>query len=95
MSLDNTTVRNIAFLARIDVPEAELPGLADELSAILGFVEQLGEVDTQGVEPMASVTEMALRWREDAVTDGGQQSKVLANAPDAIEGYFTVPKVVE
>lgn len=95
MSLDNTTVRNIAFLARIDVPEAELPELADQLSAILGFVEQLGEVDTQGVEPMTSVTDMALRWREDAVTDGGIQDKVLANAPDPAEGYFTVPKVVE
>ncbi|MCA1940625.1 MAG: Asp-tRNA(Asn)/Glu-tRNA(Gln) amidotransferase subunit GatC [Caenispirillum bisanense] len=95
MSLDNTTVRNIAFLARIDVPEAELPQLADQLSAILGFVEQLGEVDTTGVDPMTSVTDMALRWRDDVVTDGGIQQKVLANAPDAIEGFFTVPKVVE
>lgn len=95
MSLDNTTVRNIAFLARIDVPEADLPELADQLSAILGFVEQLGEVDTQGVEPMTSVTDMALRWRDDIVNDGGIQDKVLVNAPDGIDGYFTVPKVVE
>ncbi|GAA0581841.1 Asp-tRNA(Asn)/Glu-tRNA(Gln) amidotransferase subunit GatC [Caenispirillum bisanense] len=95
MSLDNTTVRNIAFLARIEVPDAELPQLAEQLTAILGFVEQLGEVDTQGVEPMTSVTDMALRWRDDVVSDGGIQQKVLANAPDAIEGFFTVPKVVE
>ncbi len=95
MSLDNTTVRNIAFLARIEVPDAELPQLAEQLTAILGFVEQLGEVDTQGVEPMTSVTDMAMRWRDDVVTDGGIQQKVLANAPDAIEGFFTVPKVVE
>ena len=95
MSLDNTTVRNIAFLARIEVPDAELPQLAEQLTAILGFVEQLGEVDTQGVEPMTSVTDMAMRWRDDVVSDGGIQQKVLANAPDAIEGFFTVPKVVE
>lgn len=93
--LDKTTVRNIAFLARIDVPDADLEPLAHQLSGILDWVEQLREVDTEGVEPMTSVTDMTLRWRDDAVTDGGYQDKVTANAPDAHDGYFAVPKVVE
>ena len=75
-------------------PEA-LPGLAQEFNTILGFIEQLGEVDVEGVEPMTSVTPQRLKRRADVVTDGDQQARVLANAPDAREGFFAVPKVVE
>jgi len=95
MSIDQETARKVAHLARIRVPEDELPALAQEFNAILGFIEQLQEVDVEGVEPMVSVTPMRLKRREDVVTDGGQQAKVLANAPDAREGFFAVPKVVE
>ncbi|MCC7168353.1 MAG: Asp-tRNA(Asn)/Glu-tRNA(Gln) amidotransferase subunit GatC [Rhodospirillales bacterium] len=96
MSLDNATVRTIANLARIEVPEADLPHLAKELSTILGWVEQLGQVDTEGVAPLASVTgDLALPWRADAVTDGAYPDKILANAPEAANGFFLVPKVVE
>ena len=85
----------MAKLARIAVEEDRLPALAEEFNAILGFIEQLQEVDVEGVEPMVSVTPMRLPRREDAVTDGNQQDKVLSNAPDAREGFFAVPKVVE
>ena len=95
MALDKDTVQRIARLARIKVPEADLDGLAGELDNILGWIEQLGEVDTDGVAPMTSVVEMDLPQRDDAVTDGGYPDKVLANAPNADRGYFTVPKVVE
>lgn len=95
MAIDIDTARKVAKLARIRVEEADLPALADKLSGILGFMEQLGEVDVTGVEPMTSVTPMQLRRRADVVTDGGQQAAVLANAPDAREGFFAVPKVVE
>lgn len=95
MSLDKATVRSIAELARIEVPDEELEGLAGELSNILTFVEQLAAVDTDGVAPMTSVAAMTLPLRPDAVTDGGYADKVLANAPEAMEGFFTVPKVVE
>jgi aspartyl-tRNA(Asn)/glutamyl-tRNA(Gln) amidotransferase subunit C len=95
MSIDTETARRVAHLARIKVEETELPALAEEFNAILGFVEQLNEVDVEGVEPMVSVTPMPLKRREDVVTDGDQQAKVLANAPDAREGFFAVPKVVE
>lgn len=95
MSIDIETARKVAKLARIAVPEEDLPALAGEFNAILGFIEQLGEVDVDGVEPMVSVTPMRLKRREDAVTDGDQQDRVLANAPDAREGFFAVPKVVE
>ena len=96
MSVDKSTVVRIAKLARIRVPEEDLDGLADELSNILGWVEQLDEVDTEGVEAMASAAEgMGMRWRKDAVTDGGCRDDVLANAPDARDGYFVVPKVIE
>lgn len=95
MSIDRTTAARVAKLARIAVPEDALPKLADELNGILSFMEQLNEVDVEGVEPMTSVTPMALLQREDVVTDGDQQAKVLANAPDAREGFFAVPKVVE
>ncbi|MBY6152121.1 Asp-tRNA(Asn)/Glu-tRNA(Gln) amidotransferase subunit GatC [Vannielia litorea] len=95
MSIDTETARRVAHLARIAVPEEELPALAGEFNAILGFIEQLSEVDVDGVEPMVSVTPMRLKRREDVVTDGSQPQAVLANAPDAREGFFAVPKVVE
>ena len=95
MSIDTATAAKVAKLARIKVEEAELPALAQEFNAILGFIEQLEEVDVEGVEPMVSVTPQRLKRREDVVTDGDQPTKVLANAPDAREGFFSVPKVVE
>jgi len=95
MALDKDTVRNIATLARIRVAEAELDGLAGELSNILQFVEQLGEVDTTGIEPMTSVVAVTLPRRPDQVTDGGIADKILANAPEEAKGFFAVPKVVE
>ncbi|NDV02464.1 Asp-tRNA(Asn)/Glu-tRNA(Gln) amidotransferase subunit GatC [Pseudoroseicyclus tamaricis] len=95
MSIDEGTAARVAKLARIQVAPERLPALAEEFSAILGFIEQLNEVDVDGVEPMVSVTPMRLKRREDVVTDGGQQKAVLANAPDAREGFFAVPKVVE
>lgn len=95
MAIDKDTARRVAHLARIEVAEDELSHLATDLSAILGFMEQLNEVDVDGIEPMTSVTPMALKWREDVVTDGGIRDRVLTNAPDAREGFFTVPKVVE
>ena len=96
MSVDKATVVRIAHLARMHVPEAELDRLAGELNNILGFVEQLDEVDTTGVEPVASgVPGMALRQRRDEVTDGGYADKVLANAPESRDGFFLAPKVME
>jgi len=95
MSIDTQTARKVAHLARIRVDEDELPALAGEFNAILGFIEQLQEVDVDSVEPMTSVTPQRLTRRADVVTDGDQQDKVLANAPDAREGFFAVPKVVE
>ncbi|MFP7673399.1 Asp-tRNA(Asn)/Glu-tRNA(Gln) amidotransferase subunit GatC [Marivita sp. S0852] len=95
MSIDIETAARVAKLARIRVEDDDLPALAQEFSTILGFIEQLNEVDVDGVEPMVSVTPMRLKRREDGVTDGGYQDKVLANAPDAREGFFAVPKVVE
>jgi aspartyl-tRNA(Asn)/glutamyl-tRNA(Gln) amidotransferase subunit C len=95
VSLDEKTVARIARLARIAVPEAELRPLAVELSHILEWIEQLNEVDTDGVAPMTSVAAMKLAWREDRVTDGGRPEDILANAPERQDGYFVVPKVVE
>ena len=95
MSIDIETARKVAHLARIRVAEGDLPALAGEFNAILGFIAQLDEVDVDGVEPMVSVTPMALKRRADVVTEGGMQDRVLANAPDAREGFFAVPKVVE
>ena len=95
MSIDEDTARRVAHLARIEVAEAELAPLAQELSAILGFMEELRAVDIEGVEPMTSVTPMAMRWREDRITDGDDRARVLANAPLARDGFFAVPKVVE
>ncbi|MEZ5768874.1 MAG: Asp-tRNA(Asn)/Glu-tRNA(Gln) amidotransferase subunit GatC [Paracoccaceae bacterium] len=95
MSIDIETARKVAHLARIKVEEDRLPALAQEFSNILDFIEQLNEVDVHDVEPMVSVTPMRLKRRVDAVTDGGYPDKILANAPDAREGFFAVPKVVE
>lgn len=95
MSIDTETAARVAKLARIKVEEDALPALAAEFNTILGFIEELNEVDVDGVEPMTSVTPMRLKRRVDEVTDGNQQEKILANAPDAREGFFAVPKVVE
>ena len=95
MALDKATVRKIAFLARIKVPDEDLDRLAAELSHIIGWVEQLGRVDTEGVALMTGVVAMKLPQRQDEVTDGDCRDDVLANAPDREDGYFTVPKVVE
>jgi aspartyl-tRNA(Asn)/glutamyl-tRNA(Gln) amidotransferase subunit C len=95
MSIDRETAAKVAKLARIRVTEDALPALAEEFNTILGFIEQLNEVDVEGIEPMTSVTPMRLKRRKDVVTDGNQQARVLANAPDAREGFFAVPKVVE
>ena len=95
MSIDQSTAAKVAKLARIKVEDDALPALAQEFNDILGFIEQLNEVDVEGVEPMTSVTPQRLKRREDVVTDGDQQAKVLANAPDSREGFFAVPKVVE
>jgi len=95
MALDTDTVKRIARLARIHVDDGDLPALADELNNILGWVEQLDEVDTDGVEPMTSAVEMVQRLRTDSVTDGDVRDKVLANAPAEADGFFVVPKVIE
>jgi aspartyl-tRNA(Asn)/glutamyl-tRNA(Gln) amidotransferase subunit C len=95
MALDKATVARIATLARIKVPEAEQAHLAGELSQILTWIETLGEVDTSGVEPMASVAHLTLPLREDRVSDGVARDAILANAPQQAHGFFVVPKVVE
>jgi len=95
MSLDIATVRRIAMLARIRVEEADLPTLQGELNGILGWIEQLGEVNVDGVEPLTGAAQMALKMREDVVTDGGYPDKVLANAPERAGDFYAVPKVVE
>ncbi len=95
MAIDTDTARRVAKLARIKVEDSALPGLAAEFSAILGFIDQLNEVDVDGIEPMTSVTPMRLKRRADVVTDGNQQAAILKNAPDSREGFFAVPKVVE
>ena len=95
MALDKATVARIATLARIRVAEEELEPLAGELSTILDWIEQLGEVDTADVPPMTSVAEMTLPMREDKVSDGGAREAVLGNAPRGARGFFAVPKVVE
>jgi aspartyl-tRNA(Asn)/glutamyl-tRNA(Gln) amidotransferase subunit C len=95
MSLDTKAVANIATLARIRVPEADLPGMVKELNGIMTWIEQLNEVDTTGVEPMSGVLARDLPRRPDVVNDGGDSNKVLANAPEPAHGFYTVPKVVE
>jgi aspartyl-tRNA(Asn)/glutamyl-tRNA(Gln) amidotransferase subunit C len=95
MSLDKATVAHVARLARIRLDDKDLEPLAGELSNILTWIEQLGEVDTEGVPPMTSVVEHSLRQRPDEVTDGGYPDKIVANAPAGEDGFFAVPKVVE
>jgi aspartyl-tRNA(Asn)/glutamyl-tRNA(Gln) amidotransferase subunit C len=95
MSVDSDTVRRVAHLARIAVAEGEVESLRGELNAILAFVEQLGEVDVEGIEPMTSVTPMTVKMRQDEVTDGGIPDAVIANAPAHEHHFFLVPKVVE
>ena len=95
MSLDDATVRRIAKLARIRVEDADVARLRGELNGILGWIEQLQEVDVQGVQPLTGAAQMALRLREDAVTDGGIPEAVLSNAPDRAGDFYAVPKVVE
>jgi aspartyl-tRNA(Asn)/glutamyl-tRNA(Gln) amidotransferase subunit C len=95
MSVTNEQVRHIARLARIAMSDEEIERLAPELNNILGWVEQLGEVNTDGVEPLATVIDQKLRLRDDVVNDGDIREKVLANAPEAQHGFFAVPKVIE
>jgi aspartyl-tRNA(Asn)/glutamyl-tRNA(Gln) amidotransferase subunit C len=95
MSVDADTVRRIAHLARIAVPETEIEHLQGELNSMLAFVEQLQEVNVEGVEPMTSVTPMAMKKRADAVTDGGIAGNIVKNAPASEDNFFLVPKVVE
>ena len=95
MSIDKNTVGKIARLARIRVTEGEKEVLSGELSKILAMIEELGAVNTKGVEPMTSVVQMQLFMRDDKVTDGDQAEKILANAPEQTAGFFVVPKVVE
>ena len=95
MSIDSDKVRHIAKLARIATSEAEIDALVPELNNILGWIEQLAEVDTEGVEPLAAVIPARLAFREDVVTDGDCRDEVLANAPVAEHGFFAVPRVVE
>ena len=95
MSLDPATVRRIAKLARLHLEEDDVPRLQQELNGILGWIEQLNEVDVQGVQPLTGAAQMALRMRDDVVTEGGEQEAVLANAPDRAGPFYAVPKVVE
>ena len=95
MSVDAATIRRIAHLARIAVTEAEVPHLQGELNAMLAFVEQLSEVNVDGVEPMTSVTPMEMKKRPDEVNDGVIADAVVGNAPDTVNHFFLVPKVVE
>jgi len=95
MAVDSATVRRVAHLARIRLTDAEVEPLMGELNHILGWIEQLSEVDCEGIAPMTTVIPVTLRWREDVVTDGGNADKVMANAPAPFHGFFGVPKVIE
>jgi aspartyl-tRNA(Asn)/glutamyl-tRNA(Gln) amidotransferase subunit C len=95
MSVSEKEVRHVAKLARLALSDAEIDKMVPELNNILGWVEQLGEVDTDGVEPLTAVIDLKLRLRDDVVTDGDVREKVLLNAPDAQHGFFAVPKVIE
>ena len=95
MAIDAATVRKVAHLARIKTPEERLEPLAQELNGILAWIEQLNEVDVDGVEPMTSNVHQPLRMRDDVVTDGDRLSDVLSNAPKSADGFYVVPKVVE
>lgn len=95
MSVDDAIVRRIAHLARIAVKDDEVAHLRGEINGILGWIEQLQEVNVDGVEPMTSVTPVKLKLRKDEITDGGYPERVLKNAPQTEDGFFVVPKVVE
>jgi aspartyl-tRNA(Asn)/glutamyl-tRNA(Gln) amidotransferase subunit C len=95
MSLDHATVRRIASLARIRVEDQEVEHLRNELNGILGWIEQLNEVDIEGIEPLAGAANLALAMREDVVNDGGYPDEVLSNSPERIGDFYAVPKVVE
>lgn len=95
MSVDLATVKRVAHLARIAVTDADAARMESELNVILGFVEHLSEVDVDGVEPMTSVTPMAMKKRADVVTDGSKAEDIVANAPESTDNFFVVPKVVE
>lgn len=95
MAIDKSTVEKVATLARLTVAEQDKERLAGELTNIIGFVEQLGEVDTSGVEPISNVIEDTALLREDQVTGGDEPERVLVNAPDRVQDFFAVPKVVE
>ena len=95
MSVSTEQVRHIAKLARIAMSDEEIERLAPELNNILGWVEQLGDVNTDGVEPLTAVINQKLRLRDDVVTDGNIRDEILANAPEAQHGFFAVPKVIE
>jgi aspartyl-tRNA(Asn)/glutamyl-tRNA(Gln) amidotransferase subunit C len=95
MAIDAATVRKVAHLARIKTPDDRLEPLAAELNGIMAWIDQLNEVDVDGVEPMTSNVAQALRLREDVVTDGGKVGAVLSNAPQSADGFYVVPKVVE
>jgi aspartyl-tRNA(Asn)/glutamyl-tRNA(Gln) amidotransferase subunit C len=95
MAIDANTVRKVARLARIAVPEENLEPMAREIDGIMSWIDQLNEVDTDGVEPMTSAVAATLPLREDVVTDGAMVGKVVANAPKTVDGFFVVPKVVE
>ena len=95
MAIDAATVRKVARLARIAQPEETLEGLARELSSIIDWIEQLSEVDTDGVEPMTSAVHVPMPMRDDVVTEGGDPARVLSNAPKTVSNFFVVPKVVE
>ena len=95
MSVNESQVRHVAKLARLALSDAEIDKMVPELNNILGWVEQLGEVNTDGVEPLTAVIDLKLRLRDDVVTDGDLRDKVLLNAPDAQHGFFAVPKVIE
>ena len=95
MSVNEAQVRHVAKLARLALSDAEIDKMVPELNNILGWIEQLAEVDTDGVEPLTAVIDLKLRLRDDVVTDGNIRDKVLLNAPDAQHGFFAVPKVIE
>lgn len=95
MSLDKATVKKVAGLARLAMNDEQLDRMAPQVSGIINWIEQLAEVDTDDVEPLSSVVDIPLPLREDVVNDGGYADKVLANAPEATQGYFVVPKIVE
>ena len=95
MSIDKETVRKVAGLARLKLNEQELEQFTPQVAGIVKWVEMLGEVNTDNVAPLANVVNIDLKLRPDAITDGGYQKEILANAPEAVEGFFVVPKVVE